>query len=108
MQIKTFMRYHFIPIRTAIAKKKKTFKNKHLKGVRTVAQRKQIQLVSMRMQVRFLAFSMGEGSGITLTCGVGQRHGSDPVLLWHRSAAAAPIRALACELPYAPSAAPKK
>ena len=38
--------------------------------------------------------------------GVGHRHGSDPMLLWHRPAAAALIRPLAWELPYA--AGPKK
>ena len=38
-----------------------------------------------------------------MSCGVGHRHGSDPVLLWLwcRPAAIAPIRPLAWELPYA-------
>ena len=39
-----------------------------------------------------------------MSCGVGHRGGSDLALLWHRSAAAAPIQPLAWELPYAPSA----
>ena len=38
-----------------------------------------------------------------MSCGVSHKCGSDPTLpwLWHRVAAAAPIRPLACELPYA-------
>ena len=50
---------------------------------------------------------MGQESGVAVSCGVGHRCGSDPVLLWlwHRLAAAAPIRALAWELPYATGAA---
>ena len=38
-----------------------------------------------------------------MSCGVGLRHGSDPVLLWlwHRPEAAALIRPIAWELPYA-------
>ena len=38
-----------------------------------------------------------------MSCGVGHRHGSDPVLLWLRCrpAAAAPIGPLAWEPPYA-------
>ena len=44
-----------------------------------------------------------KGLGVAVSCGIGHRLGSDPVLLglWHRSAAAAPIRPLAWELPYA-------
>ena len=43
-------------------------------------------------------------------CGVGHRHGSDPVLLWLwcRPEAAAPIRPLAWEVPCAAGAALKK
>jgi len=42
-----------------------------------------------------------------VSCGVGCRHGSDPVSLWlwHRLAATAPIRPLAWEPPYAAGAA---
>jgi len=38
-----------------------------------------------------------------VSCGVGNRHGSDPVLLWLwcRPAATAPIRPLGWEPPYA-------
>ena len=38
-----------------------------------------------------------------MSCGVGRRHGSDPMLLWlwRRPAAAASIRPLAWEPPYA-------
>ena len=45
-----------------------------------------------------------------MSCGVGHRHGSDPTFLclWCRLAAAAPIRPLAWELPYAAGAALKK
>ena len=41
-----------------------------------------------------------------MSCGVGRRYSSDPELLWlwHRPAAAAPIRPLALEPPYATGA----
>ena len=44
-----------------------------------------------------------------MSCGVGWGHGLDPVLLWlwYRPAAAAPIRLLALETPYATGAALK-
>ena len=46
---------------------------------------------------------MGQGSGVAVSCGVGHRCGSDPVLLWlwHRPAATALIGPLAWEPPYA-------
>ena len=45
-----------------------------------------------------------------MSCGVGQRHSSDPMLLWlwHRLAAIAPIQPLTWELSYATGAAIKK
>ena len=45
-----------------------------------------------------------------MSCGVGRRRGSDPMLLWlwRRLAATAPIIPLAWELPYATGAALKK
>ena len=45
-----------------------------------------------------------------VSCGVGRRCGSDPVLLWLwcRPAAAAPIRPLVWEPPYAAGAALKR
>ena len=44
-----------------------------------------------------------------MSCGVGSRCNSDPLLLWLwlRLAAAAPIRPLACDLPYATGVALK-
>ena len=36
-----------------------------------------------------------------MSCGVGRRHSSDLMLLWHRLATIAPIRPLAWEPPYA-------
>ena len=45
------------------------------------------------------------GSGVAMSCGVGQRCGLDPGLLWHRPAATALIRPLAWEPPYAVGAA---
>ena len=44
-----------------------------------------------------------------MSCGIGHRHGSDPMLLWlwGRPAAAAPILPLAWEPPYAVGAAQK-
>ena len=54
--------------------------------------------------------SVGEGSSIAMSCGVGHRHGWDPGLLWlwWRPAATAPIRPLAWEPPYATGAALEK
>ena len=56
-----------------------------------------------------LPHSVGEGSGVAVSCGGGRRRGSDPVLLWlwRRPAATAPIRPLVWELPYAVGAALK-
>ena len=53
---------------------------------------------------------MGEGSGVAVSCGVGRRCGSDPVLLWlwWRPAAAAPIPPLAWEPPYVDGVALKR
>ena len=50
-----------------------------------------------------------KGSSVAVSCGVGHRHGLDPVLLWLlcRPAAAAPIRPLAWKPPYAMGAALK-
>ena len=47
--------------------------------------------------------SVGWGSSIAMTCGVGHRHSLDPALLWlwYRPAAVAMIRPLAWEPPYA-------
>ena len=47
---------------------------------------------------------------VAMSCGVGRRHGSDLTLLWLRCrpAAAAPIRPLAWEPPYATGAALKR
>ena len=47
-----------------------------------VAQRKQTPLVSMRMQVHPWPHSMGEGSSVAVSSGVGCRCGWDPTLLW--------------------------
>ena len=43
-----------------------------------------------------------------MSCGVGPRHGLDSEVLWCRPEAAAPIRPLAWELPYAVGTALKK
>ena len=53
---------------------------------------------------------MGYGSGVAMTCGVGLRCGSDPVLLWlwRRPVTVAPLRSQAWEPPYTPDAALKK
>ena len=50
-----------------------------------------------------------QGSCFAASCRIGHRCGLDPVLLWlwHRPAAAAPIRPLAWELPYATSVGKK-
>ena len=63
----------------------------------------------MRMQVPSLA-SMVWGFGIAMSCGVGHRASLDPMLLWlwHRTAAAAVIWALAWAPPCASGAALKR
>ena len=43
-----------------------------------------------------------------MSCGVGQRFGSDPMLLWYRPTDTALIRSLAWEPPYATGAALEK
>ena len=67
------------------------------------------QLVSMRMWVQSLA-QWVKDLVLSQTARVGYRCSSDLVLLWLwcRLAAAAPIRPLAWELPYAVGAALKK
>ena len=47
--------------------------------------------------------SVGWESGVAVSCGIGRRYGSDPVLLWLwcRLASIALIQPLAWELPYA-------
>ena len=45
-----------------------------------MVQWKQIQPVSMRMQVRSLASLMSRGSGIAMSCGIDHRCSLDPVL----------------------------
>ena len=49
-----------------------------------------------------------KGYGVAVSCGVSSRHGSHLAQLWHRLAAAAPIRPLARELPCATDAALKR
>ena len=53
---------------------------------------------------------MGLGSGVALSCGIGHRRNSDPVLLWllHRLPATALIQPLAWKLPYTTGAALKR
>ena len=89
--------------------KKKQLLNSKI-GVPIVAQQKRIWLISMRMWVWFWLHSVGWGSGVAVSCGLGHRRGSDPMLLWlwWRLAAAARIPPLAWELPCAVGAALKK
>ena len=49
-----------------------------------------------------------KGSGIAVSCGVGRRLGSIPVLLWCRPETTAPIQPLAWGLPYGMGVALKK
>ena len=51
-----------------------------------------------------------KGSSVAVSCGIGRRCGSDPVLLWlwRRPTAAAPIGPLAWKLPCAAGAARKE
>ena len=68
-----------------------------------MAQQKRIQLVTMWMWVRPDSWpcSVGRGSGIAMSCGVGHGCGSDPMLLWLWPAVVAPIPPVAWKLPYA-------
>ena len=54
--------------------------------------------------------SVGRGSSVAVSCGIGHRCGSDPALLrlWRRPVATAPIQPLAWELPYTAEAALEK
>ena len=72
-----------------------------------MVQLKRIRLVSMRMRVfPGLLAQWVKDLVLAMSYGIGQRHGSDPKLLWlwHRSAAIALIQPLAWELPYAAGA----
>ena len=71
-------------------------------GVPAVAQRVK-NIVSVRMRVQTLALISGLGIRCCCSCRVNRRCSSDRALLWLwcRPAAAAPIRLLAWELPYA-------
>ena len=54
--------------------------------------------------------SVGWGSNVAVSCGVGRRRGSYPALLWlwHRLVAAAPIWPLAWKPPHAAGCGPEK
>ena len=71
-----------------------------------MAQEKRIRLGTMRLQV---PSSVGEGSGVAVSCGVGRRHSSDLawLWLWCRLGAVAPIRPVVWELPCAVGAGMK-
>ena len=56
--------------------------NLHVWGFPTVAKRKRIWLVSMRMQVQSLALLVGWESSIVVSCDVDWRCSLNPVLLW--------------------------
>ena len=72
------------------------------KRVPVVVQWKRIQMVSMRMWVRFLTSLSGwGGSGIVVSCSVGHWCSSDSLLLWLWCR----LQAIALGLPYASSAA---
>ena len=73
-----------------------------------MVQQKPIRLGTMRLRIGPWPCSVG--SSVALSCGVGRRHGSDMawLWLWYRPAAAARIRPLAWEPPYAAGAALKK
>ena len=68
------------------------------------------QILSMRMQFDPWLCPVGWGFSIDMTCGLGHRHDSDPVLLclWHRLAAEALIWPLPWKLPCAAGAALKR
>ena len=64
----------------------------------------------MRLQVRSLPLLSGLTIWVAVSCGVGCRRGSDPMLLWLwcRPAATAPIQPIAWRPPYAAGAALEK
>ena len=76
-------------------------KLKENEGVAIVTQRKRIQLVSMKMQVRSLASHNGLRIRLCCELGVGHRHGSDPILFWLWLEEVALIGPLAWEFSYA-------
>ena len=83
--------------------------NWEVSGLPIVEQQKQIRLGTMRLWVQLLASLSGLRIQCAMSCGVGRRHGLDPVLLWLwcRLVAVALIRPLAWELPYAAGASLK-
>ena len=62
--------------------------NKNKIEVPVVVQQKQIQLIAMGGFYPWPC-SVGQGSGVAMSCGVGQRGGSDLALLWLRCRPAA-------------------
>ena len=68
-----------------------------------MAQWKQIQLGTMRLQFPSVALLRGLRISVAVSCGVGHRRSSDLELLWlwYRVTAVAPVRPLAWEPPYA-------
>ena len=103
MQIKTIVWYHLTHVRMVIIKNTRWW-------VPLVAQRQQIWLVSTRTWVRSLASSVWLRIRHCHKLWHWHRHGSDLELLWlwHRPAAAALIRPLAWEYPYATCIALKR
>ena len=75
-----------------------------------VAQQKRIRLVSMKTQGNSCSRSVGQGSGVAMSCGVAHRCGSDLawLWLWLLPAAVALIQPLPWEFPYAAGAALKR
>ena len=85
-------------------------KRKIKDGVPVLVQGKQIWLGTTRLQFDLWPRSVGYGSSVAVSSGVGCRHGSDLALLWlwHRLAVTASIRPLAWDPPYAMCAALKR
>ena len=80
-----------------------------MEGVPIVAQWERIRLIPMSSIGLPWPRSVGQGSGVVMSCGIGHRCGPDLALLWlwGRLAAVALIQPLAQELPYATGAALK-
>ena len=87
-----------------------TLKNLWFPRVPVMAQRKWIRQGTMRFSFNPWPCSVGQGSGITMSCGKGWRCGLDPALLWLwcRPKVVAPMRPLAWEPPCAVGGALKK
>ena len=86
-----------------MAKTSKTMLKKNCKELLSQLRRNKSDWHPRRCRFDLWSRSVGQRSSIAVSCGIGQKNGSDPTLLWlrHRPAATAPIQPLDWEPPYA-------